>query len=46
MTGKNTFPILFLNDANIIGAHIMYWCPFEKITYLTTIDTFDPLNGI
>ena len=43
--GKNTFQIVLLNDANIIGEHkettmeMLYGCPFEKITFLPKIDT-------
>ena len=38
--GKNTFPILFLNDVNMIGEHketrmkMPNMCPFEKIENL------------
>jgi hypothetical protein len=45
MAGQNTFQILLLNDANMIGEHyetrveMLYGCPFEKITFLPRIDT-------
>jgi hypothetical protein len=45
MAGQNTFQILLLNDANIIGEHqetrmkMLYGCPFEKIHFLPKIDT-------
>ena len=45
MAGQNTFKILLLNDANMIGEHqetkmkMLNECPFEKITFLPRIDT-------
>ena len=45
MAWQNTFQILLLNDANMIGEHqetrmeMLYGCPFEKITFLPRIDT-------
>ena len=45
MAGQNTFQVLVLNDANMIGEHqetrieMLYGCPFEKITFLPRIDT-------
>ena len=39
MAGQNTFQILLLNDANMIGENqetrmkMLYGCPFEKIHF-------------
>ena len=44
MAGQNTFEILLLNDANMIGEHqetrmkMPNMCPFEKRHFLTWID--------
>ena len=44
MAGQNTFEILLLNDANMIGEHqetsmkMTNMCPFEKRHFLTWID--------
>ena len=44
MAGQNTFEILLLNDANMIGEHwetrmkMPNMCPFEKMHFLTWID--------
>ena len=43
MDGQNTFQILLLNDADMIGEHketrieMLYGCPFEKTTFLPKI---------
>ena len=45
MARQNRLPILLLNDANMIVVHydtrmkMLYGCPFEKIHFLTRIDT-------
>ena len=45
MAGQNTFQILLLNGANMIGENqetrmeMLYGCPFEKIIFLHKIDT-------
>ena len=45
MAGQNTFQILVLNDANMIGEHLetrmemLYGCPFERNTFLPRINT-------
>ena len=41
MAGQNTFPILFLNDANMIGEHFMF-----PSVLLSKIVNFNPLNRI
>ena len=44
MAGQNTFQILLLNDANMIGEHqetrmkMPNMCPFEKMHFLTWND--------
>ena len=51
MTGKNTFKILLLNDANMIGEHqetkmkMPNMCPFEKRHFLTWIDPNPGFGG-
>ena len=45
MAGQNTFQILLLSDANMMGEHyetrmkMLYGCPFEKKSLLFKIDT-------
>ena len=46
MAGQNTYQILLLDDAKMIGEHwetrmeMFFGCPFERITFLPRIDTY------